>query len=365
MRRVIVLLLSVIVSTQVFSATRFVKASDEHVSFTGRVLHNGDGSVSFDWIGVYMQTAFNGRQVSVRIAETDTAFYNVFIDGSLKQKVKVFGKESHDVLLSDNLSKGWHTLRLQRCTEGAYSRTTIEGVCVDKDATLRKVEPKKRFIEVYGDSYTCGFGVESNRAEDPFLLETENCNDAYACLVARYFDADYALIAHSGKGLVRNYGQGQQTTENLLTRHDRLFDEHDTLAYDFTSYRPDLIMINLGTNDFSPVAIPTVSQFVGNYLKLIRSLEHHYGQVPVLCITPYSASDYLLAALRVLRESVAQYPHVHVSQPMPDIVHYGYDLGSSWHPNRQGQRKIAMTFIPQVSAITKWEVGPMDALLNY
>lgn len=128
MRRVIVLLLSVIVSTQVFSATRFVKASDEHVSFTGRVLHNGDGSVSFDWIGVYMQTAFNGRQVSVRIAETDTAFYNVFIDGSLKQKVKVFGKESHDVLLADNLRKGWHTLRLQRCTEGAYSRTTIEGV---------------------------------------------------------------------------------------------------------------------------------------------------------------------------------------------------------------------------------------------
>ena len=364
-KRIFLLLLVAAASIHVSAATRFVTAADEHVSFTGRVLHNSNGSVSFDWTGVYMQVAFTGRLMSVRIAESDTAYYNVFIDGCWKQKVKMYGKESHDVLLADGLRKGWHTLCLQRCTEGEYSRTTIDGISIDQKAELKKVEPKKRFIEVYGDSYTCGFGVESNRAEDPFRLETENCNDAYACIIARYFNADYALIAHSGKGLVRNYGKEQQTTENLLTRHDRLFDDHDTLAYDFKAYRPDLVMINLGTNDFSPVALPTVKQYVGNYLKLIRSLQQHYGEVPVLCITPHSASEYLLAALQVLRDSVQQFKHVHMAQPMPNIIHYGYDLGASWHPNRQGQRKIAMTLIPQVSAITKWDVGSMDALLNY
>ena len=33
-----------------------VKAVDENVSFTGRVEKLDDGSVRYDWVGVYMQT---------------------------------------------------------------------------------------------------------------------------------------------------------------------------------------------------------------------------------------------------------------------------------------------------------------------
>ena len=29
-------------------------------------------------------------------------------------------------------------------------------------------------------------------------------------------------------------------------------------------------------------------------------------------------------------------------------------MGSDWHPNYQGQAKIAMTLIPQISAIMGW-----------
>ncbi len=364
MKKLLILILSVAASTAAFGAARFVKATDSNVSFTGRVLNNADGSVSFDWTGVYMQTEFSGGTICVNIAESDTAYYNLFIDGRWKKKIKSFGKKAHDVLLADELRRGKHTVSLQRCTEGKYSRTTIFGINVDKEAVLSSVKKKERFIEVYGDSYTCGFGVESNRAEDPFRLETENCNDSYACIIARYFDADYAFIAHSGQGMIRDYGDKNQTSEvNMFTRHDRVFDDHDTIKYDFKAYKPNLVMINLGTNDFSPVAIPEVKAYVGNYLKLIRSLRSHYGDVPVLCITPHSANDYLLAALRVLKDSVEQYCHVHMAQTMPGIVNYGYDLGASWHPNRQGQRKIAMTLIPQVSAITKWDVDAMDGLL--
>lgn len=364
MKKILFLAIAIVASAAASGAIRFVKASDSNVSFTGRVLKNTDGSVSFDWVGVYMQTEFTGGKISVTMAESDTAYYNLFIDGRWKRKIRSFGKKAHDVPLAEDLRRGRHTICLQRCTEGAYSRTTVYGINVDKAAALTPVKPKKRFIEVYGDSYTCGFGVESNRAEDPFRLDTENCNDSYACLIARYFDADYALIAHSGQGIIRDYGDKNQASEvNMFTRHDRVFDDHDTLSYDFNAYKPNLVMINLGTNDFSPVAVPDVKSYVGNYLKLIRSLRSHYGDVPVLCITPHSASDYLLAALRVLNDSVARYRHVHMAQAMPGIVNYGYDLGASWHPNRQGQRKIAMTLIPQVSAMTKWEVGSMDAML--
>lgn len=362
-KTLLTVLLASVVALQTLATTtsngrgKFFKATDSNISFTGRTLSADDGRVSFDWTGVYLQTRFTGRNIGVMIAETDTAWYNVFIDGKLKDKIKIFGREPHAVSLAEKLPAGRHELKLQRCTEGQYSRTTVYGLNADALATLTPVARKSRFIEVYGDSYTCGFGVESNRAEDPFLLSTENCNDAYACLVARYFDADYALIAHSGQGIIRDWAAEKTSSPiNMLVRHDRIFDDHDTLRYAFDQYHPDLVIINLGTNDFSPVAIPTPDEFTGNYLSLIRSLRSHYGNVPILCVTPHSASTYLLAAMQELGKKVADDHNVYMAEPMTDIIRYGYDFGASWHPNKQGQKKIAMTLIPRISAIMHWPI---------
>ena len=58
-----------------------VKAVDENVSFTGRVEKLDDGSVRYDWVGVYMQTQFTGTRVAVDLSDTGTSYHNVFIDG--------------------------------------------------------------------------------------------------------------------------------------------------------------------------------------------------------------------------------------------------------------------------------------------
>ena len=41
---------------------------------------------------------------------------------------------------------------------------------------------------------------------------------------------------------------------------------------------------------------------------------------------------------------------------MNNILNDDVDLGSDWHPNYQGQLKIAMALIPQVSKIMHWRV---------
>lgn len=86
MKKLLILIITIFASTTAFAATRFVKASDSNVSFMGRVLNNADGSVSFDWTGVYMQTEFTGGTIGVNIAESDTAYYNLFIDGRWKKR---------------------------------------------------------------------------------------------------------------------------------------------------------------------------------------------------------------------------------------------------------------------------------------
>ena len=102
-------MLFAVAAMNVTAGDKNVKAVDENVSFTGRVEKLDDGSVRYDWVGVYMQTQFTGTRVAVDISDTGTSYHNVFIDGQLKEKIKVTGKERHTVVLADKLKKGTHT----------------------------------------------------------------------------------------------------------------------------------------------------------------------------------------------------------------------------------------------------------------
>lgn len=350
-----------IITSMVSAADRHVSASSHEITFTGRVQRLANGGVRYDWTGVYMQTEFTGSRIAAVLSDEGTSFHNVFIDGKLVKKIKVSGKEPQTILLANHLAaRKKHTLKLQKCTEGEYGCTTVKELLVDKGATLAAVKPKQRFIEVIGDSYTCGFGTESDSANDPFKLETENCDKAYACIIARYFNADYALVAHSGQGMVRHWGDSVQVSkDNMPERWTRIFDVHDTDAYDYKAYTPQLVMINLGTNDFSTIICPSIDQYVGAYVKLIESVKARYGAgVSVLCITPHSASAYLKAALNQLRDRTLNMDKVHMANSLDLTVANTTDLGACWHPNYRGQCKIAMALIPQISTIMGWTVKP-------
>ena len=333
-------------------------ANDKGITYTGRVAVNDDGSVSYDWTGVYLQTDFTGGYFAIEASEAGSSWHNLFIDGKWVRKLQITGSTPQHIVLAEKLGKGVHRLRLQKCTEGQYGCTTIHQVVIAKGASLQPVERKQRMIEVYGDSYTCGYGTESDKANDPFRLETENCDKAYGCIIARYFDADYALTAHSGQGMVRNWADPKQISDiNMSTRYTRVFDDHGTQPYPFDRYQPQLVIINLGTNDFSPTAIPTDEQYTNAYLKMIETIKNQYQGVKILCVTPHSASRYLQASLQYLKERVAGIPDVYMANPLSDMVTVEHDIGADWHPNYQGQRKIAMSLIPQISAIMGWSLA--------
>ena len=70
------------------------KGNDPAVRYTGRTLVSSDGSVAFDWVGTYLETRFTGGRLSVKVSETGTSYYNVFVDGKLHKVVKVCGTDT-------------------------------------------------------------------------------------------------------------------------------------------------------------------------------------------------------------------------------------------------------------------------------
>ena len=358
MRKALTTCLLVIITLTVHAAKeKTLPGNNNGATYTGRTEVKSDGSVSYDWTGVYLQTDFTGDYLAIEVSEAGESWHNLFIDGKCVRKIHITGTAPQRIVLAERLGKGTHRVRLQKCTEGQYGCTTIHRFILSSNGTMTPVARKERMIEVYGDSYTCGYGTESNRANDRFRVDTENCNQAYACIIARYFDADYALTAHSGQGMVRDWGDERQISEkNMSTRYTHIYDDHGDIDYGFNDYRPQLVMINLGTNDFSPVAIPTDEQYVNAYLKMIETIRSKYPGVKILCITPHSASRYLKAALNLLRERTLGMGDVFMANSLDGMVTVERDMGADWHPNYQGQKKIAMSLIPQISAIMGWEM---------
>lgn len=354
----IILFMAMTVSVHAAARKVVVKANSSEVTYTGRTLAASDGSVKYDWVGTYLQTDFSGGEIAISVSDAGTSYHNLFIDGKWMRKIKVSGNQPVDITLASGLSKGFHRLRLQKCTEGEYGCTTIHQFELAAGGKLKAVPRQSRMIEIYGDSYTCGYGSESAKATDPFKLETENCDKAYSCIIARYFDADYALIAHSGRGVMHNWGDSVRLSRNTMSdRMGQVFDDHGKEAYDFKAYKPDLVIINLGTNDFSPKVVPTDDEFENGYINLISHIRKAYGSnVPILCILPHSGGHTMQCVPEAVKKMSAD-KNLFLANPMTDIVTVEHDMGASYHPNYVGHRKIAMTLIPRISAITSWPIS--------
>ena len=220
-------------------------ASDSRIEYTGRILAEGN-DVSYDWSGVYARIRFTGPYLAVRLSDTRNSWFNVWVDREMDpvmdKKFLVAAKDTV-ITLAENLGKGEHTVILQKRTEGEQGRITLHSF-ISNGEILPAGGRKERHIEFIGDSYTCGYGTESDSRDDPFEARTENCALTYAAITARYFNADYSLVSHSGMGIDRNYNDNIRGY-NMPDRYSQTFDMDKDTQWDASGagYSPDVVVI--------------------------------------------------------------------------------------------------------------------------
>lgn len=331
-----------------------IPASDSRITYIGRTLIQGD-SVSFDWSGVYARVSFTGGYLALRAGDTNCNYYNVWIDKGMGETPDLVVKiDRPDTLLmlfnAPEKKPRAHKAIIQKRSEGEQGTTTFReftarGIFSDADPL------KPRVIEAVGDSYTCGYGSESDSRNDPFIVAEENANLTYEFYLARYFDADCFVVAHSGRGIARNYGDAVPG-EWMPDLYLRVFDKDPEYLYK-PSVKPAITTVYLGTNDFSVDKQPSKRSFVRNYIKLISEIKANYGENhPVLCIAPMHDrlhEDYIRSAA-----DECGFPEVYFVGFDPRLHDWDGDLGAAWHPNRHGHRKIALALLPYISTITGW-----------
>ena len=142
--------------------------------------------------------------------------YNIFIDGIWIKKIScAFSRKEY--IAATNLSEGSHTLLLTKRTEASFGAGRFDGLLLDEGKKLLPLPPKlSRKIEIIGDSISCGYGNEGKTISCPNLREFENSYLTYGGFLGRELNAELSIIAYSGKGVVRNYGdQTAQSREPM------------------------------------------------------------------------------------------------------------------------------------------------------
>ena len=218
------------------------------VRVVGRVLQQGtEHAPSFrrQWPGTYFETAFVGSSAYFKVGAGEVIL-KVTVDGNLVQSLI---KPAAGFYQVRGITAGNHRLRIEVASENQAGATEFNGFYGNSSGKTVVPAPRRQ-IEFIGDSHTVGYGNTSSKREcsEAEVWATTDTSQSIGPRVAKRYHADYHVDAISGRGIVRNYNGFPGDT--LPVAYPYVLFDHAT-TYQDPSWRPQVIVISLGTNDFS------------------------------------------------------------------------------------------------------------------
>ncbi|RYD48999.1 MAG: lipase [Sphingomonadales bacterium] len=301
------------------------------------VVHEG-GRVSaqgrFGWPGGYFESRFKGKDVTVKV-EAGGEPLRLLVDGQVRATLAEPGVIEFTV---KGLADGEHSVRLEKVTESQSGGPRFLGFSTS--GLAMKLVPRSRQIEFIGDSHSVGYGNTSptRECDSAKVRATTDTQLAFGPLAAKSLNADYRVIAYSGYGMVRNYA-GRIPGSNLPAIYARLVPGETPLwsSAEDTAWRPRVIVINLGTNDFSTPLKPGESwesdawlhtDYRVHYGAFIRWLKREQPQAKFVLM---AADNFAADVEAVAREASATVIRV----PVLEMT------GCNWHPSLKDHRLMA------------------------
>ena len=235
-----------------------------------------------------------------------------------------------------------HRLRIDVASESQAGPTTFGGFFVAAGARPATLPARAHQVEFIGDSHTVGYGNTSATREcsgDEVWASTDTSLGVAAQVAAR-FDADYQVNAISGRGVVRNFnGFGGDL---LPTAYPFVLFDKASVASD-PNWRPQAIVISLGTNDFSTPLNPgekwtrreqLQADFEASYAQFVHELHQQQPQAYILLWAAAGDDSELAIEVRKVVQQVQQSGNARIGfVPVPGPGRVGLPL-----PPQRGRR---------------------------
>lgn len=340
-----------------------VPAADPRIRVMGRHRVTDDGAVDFGAAGVTFGVRFRGTRLEARL---DDAFrdgghnwFTVVVDDGEPVRFRTRPGQ-HVYTLASGLADGEHTLWLSKATEGQNGPNRL--VAVEGAEILPAAPLPERRIEFVGDSITAGYGVDAAPVAcgAGTWYDPTHAWQAYGPRLARRLGAQWMLSAVSGMGMHRNWNSLSPVMPDV---YDGLYLEYatDNPAWDPARYRPDLVVVALGTNDFSagggetPRPALDGEAFVADYVGFLERVRRQYPEPPILLLnSPVFEGEQRDRLAGYLREIAAR--RAEAGDAAVSTFSYAgrYVDGCDGHPGMAGQRAMADELEPVLRSLTGW-----------
>ena len=197
-----------------------------------------------------------------------TAYFTVIVDGVRSETRFTAGPGTTTLTLASFAEGGLHNVKVLKQTEA------MNALCVLEELSFTGYFTETRdadvFIEFIGDSITSGYGnLCASSAATPGTAINQDGTQAFAYIAASTLGADYSIVSASGVGVVNGFREF--VAETLFARESYY---RNTAAYT-PSRIPDIVVINLGTNDESK-SVDTVT-FRNKATALVNQIRTAYG----------------------------------------------------------------------------------------
>ena len=341
------------------------RPSDPRIRYTGR-WDTSDLSVArAAWPAAAFAFAFSGTSLRLELEDEaladgtpDDDWLAIAIDGRELAPLAL-SQGRHIYEIARGLAPGMHAVSAAKRTEAEVGTIGLCGIALEPGASLgpRPAAPA-RVVEMVGDSISTGFGIEGKSADCPFSAATEDATRAYGALAAQEFGADVWIAAWKGKGVLVN--DDPSDADTLPRLYERLRPADPGSRYTYTVH-PDVVVLNIGTNDFARTAPPD-AEFRAAYAAFVARLRAlHPDAFLVLALGPMLfdegdinfrtlARDAIFAALAGARQR---------GDGKIEMIEFWTDpdegAGCQVHPNRVTHRRMADELARLLEAKLGWK----------
>lgn len=360
---IIFLFILLVLVQQHTSATMLISPSNPKINYYGRVDFSNPATPQYSWSGVIIEANFTGSEIGMQI-DHPGSFYAIEIDGKTDTTVSVTTAGAY--IFTTDLSPSTHTVRIKLKSEDHYTGAKFLGLLLADGHGLTDPPPKPlRKIEFIGDSYTAGYGIESSGrvCTSDEIKKYTNVFQTFAQNVTEAFHAQNIVLGWSGAGIVRNYGSSTKRSDDPFPAY-----------YDFTlgavwnspqwnsaQWQPDLVVICLGTNDYSTTPNPDDSMYIGDYHKFIARILEKYPDASILCVSTGNAT-FEQNVKTVIAEEKSTYNHARVFfAPYPSGLN---NDACDWHPSIDDNKRIAQVLIDTIMIKTGWDTTSASVVIT-
>ncbi len=288
-----------------------------------------DHDINEPWIAYEINGAIIGRQMVLK-GEHSICLYRSMVPGVVKN-IRVY-RETQAI-------NGDYTLKL-----------LVKGFRTD--GSFLPVEEKKYKIEFIGDSITSGEGTYGALPDTEWLDMYASSSRQYVNMIEKSLNADCHIVSHGGFGVYTSWDNNRDN--NIPDHYERVCgtakgEIHKALGcqdeWNFSSWQPDAIIINLGTNDgtafretgLNEENIKAFEKAVMDFLKMLRKDNSKAHIVWAYGMLGYDMKPYIIEAINSYKNETndTNVNYLDLPETTPETI------GSHGHPGLKDHEAAA------------------------